>query len=77
MSKIDYSTYLVTDTDMCPREKLIDVVGEAIRGGVTLIQLREKEISTREFYNEAVLLTLRLQSMLTESMSDRVICRLR
>lgn len=56
MSKIDYSTYLVTDTDMCPREKLIDVVGEAIRGGVTLIQLREKEISTREFYNEAVLL---------------------
>lgn len=56
MSKIDYSTYLVTDTDMCPREKLIDVVGGAIRGGVTLIQLREKEISTREFYNEAVLL---------------------
>ncbi len=41
---------------MCPREKLADVVGEAIRGGVTLVQLREKDISTRDFYNEAVLL---------------------
>ena len=56
MNNIDYSTYLVTDTDMCPREKLADVVGEAIRGGVTLVQLREKDISTRDFYNEAVLL---------------------
>lgn len=56
MNKIDYSTYLVTDTDMCPREKLEEVVGEAIRGGVTLVQLREKEISTRDFYNEAVAL---------------------
>lgn len=56
MNKIDYNTYLVTDTDMCPRENLIDVVSEAIRGGVTLVQLREKEISTREFYSEAVLL---------------------
>ena len=56
MNNIDYSTYLVTDTDMCPRENLIQVVGEAVRGGVTLIQLREKNISTRDFYNEALAL---------------------
>lgn len=51
-----YSVYLVTDTDMCPRENLIRVVDEAIRGGVTLVQLREKDISTREFYAEAMAL---------------------
>lgn len=51
-----YSTYLVTDTDMCPRENLISVVEEAIMGGVTLVQLREKDISTREFLNEAIAL---------------------
>jgi len=51
-----YSVYLVTDTDMCPRENLLTVVGEAIRGGVTTVQLREKDISTREFYAEALAL---------------------
>lgn len=54
MSNINYGTYLVTDTDMCPREKLASVVTEAIKGGVTIVQLREKEISTRDFYNEAL-----------------------
>lgn len=54
MRNIDYGTYLVTDTDMCPREKLVDTVTEAIKGGVSIVQLREKEISTREFYNEAL-----------------------
>ena len=48
-----YSLYLVTDTDLCPRGKLLDVVEAAIRGGVTLVQLREKEISSRAFYEEA------------------------
>ncbi len=56
MNNVDYSIYLVTDTDMCPRENLVQVVGEAVRGGVTLVQLREKNISTRDFYNEALAL---------------------
>lgn len=51
--KVDYSLYLVTDTEMCPREKLFDYVEAAVHGGVTMVQLREKNISTREFYNEA------------------------
>lgn len=49
----EYSLYLVTDTALCPREKLLDCVEAAIRGGVTMVQLREKEISTRAFYEEA------------------------
>ena len=53
---VDYSVYLVTDTDICPRENLIKVCREAIEGGVTPIQLREKNLSSREFYNEAVAL---------------------
>lgn len=51
---IDYSLYLVTDTDLCPREDLLDTVLNAINGGVSLVQLREKDISSREFYNEAL-----------------------
>lgn len=52
----DYSLYLVTDTVLCPHENLLDCVEAAIRGGVTMVQLREKEISSRAFYEEAVAL---------------------
>lgn len=51
-----YALYLVTDTDLCPRGKLPDVVEAAIQGGVTLVQLREKAISSRGFYEEALAL---------------------
>lgn len=54
MNKPDYSLYLVTDTDMCQRENILYVTERAINGGVTVVQLREKNISTREFYTEAV-----------------------
>lgn len=54
MNKPDYSLYLVTDTDMCKRENLLDVTEKAIKGGVTMVQLREKDISSREFYTEAI-----------------------
>ncbi len=55
-NKIDYSVYLVTDTGMCPRENLLDVCEKAIDGGATLIQLREKDISSRAFFEEAAAL---------------------
>ncbi len=56
MKNFDLSVYLVTDTDMCPRENLLDVCEKAVLGGATLIQLREKNISSRLFYEEAVAL---------------------
>lgn len=46
--------YLVTDRDILKNVDLCTAVEEAILGGVTLVQLREKNMSTLEFYNTAV-----------------------
>ncbi|SFM78640.1 thiamine phosphate synthase [Thermodesulforhabdus norvegica] len=46
--------YLVTDNRFVPEGKsLKDVVESAIRGGVTAVQYREKEASTRKMIEEA------------------------
>lgn len=52
--KIDYSIYLVTDRELMSTETLEEAVEQAIIGGCTLIQLREKDCSSFEFYNTAV-----------------------
>lgn len=52
--EVDYSIYLVTDRGLLQGRDLMDAVAEAIEGGVTLIQLREKDISSREFYQLAL-----------------------
>ena len=41
--------YLVTDRDLSLGRSLEEVVSEAVKGGVTVVQLREKEASTGEF----------------------------
>lgn len=45
--------YLVTDRALCGSRSLEDVVSEALRGGVAYVQLREKNVSTRFFIEEA------------------------
>lgn len=52
-NKVDYSLYLVTDRSMLKNSDITEAVEAAIKGGVTLVQLREKDISTLEFYNVA------------------------
>lgn len=52
--KIDYSVYLVTDRDLMSTETIEEAIEQAIAGGTTLIQLREKECSSLDFYNTAV-----------------------
>jgi thiamine-phosphate pyrophosphorylase len=52
--KVDYSLYLVTDRVILKGRDLLQAVEEAIRGGVTLVQLREKNISSRDFYTLAL-----------------------
>lgn len=52
-SKINYTLYLVTDRYLLSNINLEEAVEQAIQGGVTLVQLREKDISTLEFYNIA------------------------
>lgn len=49
MSKIDYSLYLVTDRDILDGRDLCRAVEESIKGGVTLVQLREKFIDDEKF----------------------------
>lgn len=45
----DYGVYLVTDRALCRDRTLTDVVAAAVAGGVTVVQLREKHVDTREF----------------------------
>lgn len=45
--------YFVTDRGLCGKAPLVDVVLQAIRGGAVCIQLREKNVTTRFFVEEA------------------------
>ncbi len=45
--------YLVTDRALCGGRSLEDVVRQVVRGGASCVQLREKDISTRDFVDEA------------------------
>jgi len=51
---VDYSLYLVTDRALMRADTLEDAVLRAVRGGVTMVQLREKDIPARDFYQSAV-----------------------
>jgi thiamine-phosphate pyrophosphorylase len=48
-----HGLYLVTDRGLCGQRSLEDVVRLAVQGGVACVQLREKQISTRKFIEEA------------------------
>lgn len=61
MLKIDYTLYLVTDRRFLRGRSLIDEVLKSVRGGVTMVQLREKEACSREFYQLAFSLKTALQ----------------
>ena len=50
---IDYSLYLVTDRELARGRSTVEVVKAAVSGGVTCIQLREKDCSTLEFIEQA------------------------
>lgn len=53
MNNIDYSVYLVTDRDLLKGRNLTEVIEEAILGGTSIVQLREKCASSLEFYEIA------------------------
>ena len=54
--------YAVTDRHWLTDKTLYDVVRESLDGGVTFLQLREKDLDDEQFYQEAV----RLQEMARE-----------
>ncbi|RAR57388.1 thiamine-phosphate pyrophosphorylase [Onishia taeanensis] len=49
----DLSLYLVTDAALCAKAGLIDTVLAAVRGGVTMVQLRNKTASDAELIVQA------------------------
>ena len=53
MKNIDLSLYLVTDNSE-NEEKFLKTIQEAILGGVSVVQIREKTAETLEFYNLAL-----------------------
>ena len=46
--------YLVTDEKACLGKDFYTCIEEAIKGGVKIVQLREKNISTKDFYEKAL-----------------------
>jgi len=52
-SNIDYSLYLVTDRELMAAASIEECVEQAVSGGCTLVQLREKTASSCEFYETA------------------------
>lgn len=53
MNNIDLSLYLVTDNSD-DVEKFLNTIEEGIKGGVSVVQIREKTAETLDFYNLAL-----------------------
>jgi len=54
MNSIDLALYVVTDRGILGEKDLMKSIEQAILGGATVVQLREKNISTLAFHNIAV-----------------------
>jgi len=50
----DLSLYLVTDRSLSKGRPIEWIVDESVKGGVTMVQLREKQATTREFIELAI-----------------------
>lgn len=49
MNKFDSTLYFITDSTIFSEEEFLFKTEEALKGGATLLQLREKERTTREY----------------------------
>ncbi len=52
--EIDYTLYMCTDRHLMTTETIEESVELALKGGVTVVQLREKDATSREFYEIAL-----------------------
>lgn len=60
MKRNQLRLYLVTDRALAGGREIEDIVRESVEGGATMVQLREKDIDTRDFIE----LALRLKKVL-------------
>lgn len=56
VAPFNYKLYLVTDQQACQQKDFFKVVEAALKGGVDLVQIREKELTEPEFYHKTLLL---------------------
>ena len=59
-SKFPYRLYLVLSEEACPGGDFVQVAEQAIKGGVDLVQLREKRATPAQFLEKALRLQERL-----------------
>jgi len=50
---VDYTLYLVTDRELMAADSIEECVEQAVLGGCTVVQLREKISSSKEFFHTA------------------------
>lgn len=53
MEDVDYSLYLVTNSKNKRNQEFLDIIEESIKGGVSIVQVREKELDLIPFYEKA------------------------
>ena len=46
---IDYSLYLVTNNKNKTEDEFLNIIEKAAKGGITMLQVREKELPLTEF----------------------------
>jgi len=69
----NFSVYVISDGKLSRGRAHLEVLSEAIRGGATCIQLREKDLSARELYTLAVdLRDFTLRKGITFIVNDRL-----
>ena len=51
---MNLSLYLITDSRGMSGEEFFETIEKAVSSGVTMVQLREKELSSREFFERAL-----------------------
>jgi thiamine-phosphate pyrophosphorylase len=62
LQNLDYSLYLVTDRGLARGRPTLKIVQAAVQGGVTCVQVREKDCTTLDFIEQAQSIKEYLQS---------------
>ncbi|MGB9906706.1 MAG: thiamine phosphate synthase [Candidatus Saccharicenans sp.] len=68
----DLTLYLVTDRRLAGNRPLTDLVQQAVAGGVTVVQLREKDCSSRQYLELALALKKILPPEIPLIINDRL-----
>lgn len=69
---IDYTLYLVTDTELCGSYGVARTVAEAISGGVTIVQVRDPQASDEAFLRLAREVVEIVEGAIPVLLNDRV-----